>query len=87
MSSADGPSSSHPAEVERQIADLVQQAEAAYAAMYDCRPSALNDLCDDAVELLGRAARLAGSLGDIDRAIALTGRTLHIRAVHRQLRT
>ena len=87
MSTSDGPTSSPPADVEQQLADLVEQAEAAHAAMYDCRPSALRGLCDDALALLGRAARLAGSIGDIDRAIALTARGLHIRAVYRQLRT
>ena len=87
MSTWDAASSMLPGEIEQQIAALVQRGEAAYAAMYDCRSAALHDLCDDALERLARAARLAGEAGDVDRAIALTARCRHLRAVYRQLRS
>ena len=54
--------------------------------MYDCRPSDLHDLCEDAMELLGSAARLATEAGRLDQARELQARCAHVRAVYWQLR-
>lgn len=74
-------------DVVEKIAALAAQGEAAYAAMYACRPSALHDLCEDAMMFLDRAAALAADAGLAERARALRSRSAHVRAVYQQLRT
>jgi hypothetical protein len=61
---------------------LEARAEAAYAAMYDARPSSVaKDFKDDACGLLYQAIRMAEALGLAEDAARLNARVAHIRAV------
>ena len=74
-------------DLDQQLEDLTRRGEAAYAKMYDCRPSWLSDLCDDAMGFFSRAAALATEAGRPEQARALAARAEHVRAVYWQLRT
>jgi hypothetical protein len=69
------------------IDELIAKGDAAYGAMYDCRPYDLKDLRDDALGFFARALDLARAAGRAALVQDLETRMEKVQLTYRQLRT